>query len=212
MKYMNLKTLTLMLSASVLLTFTGCGSNGTPSDSGFGDTTPPTITPGEGELGYQTILPNGDIEYVDYTGNTRVSPPSAADAEYHTGKGYGSTLFDSPENKCQNCHNELYDTWQSSMHGKSWTDPIFQSKFQDFLRTHINKIGENPTGSKEYTEAMIPKVAQTCIKCHAPGAFYAGDFQAKLTTLTNAATTADLDAAKISDQYNLASPTSTYDA
>jgi hypothetical protein len=28
---------------------------------------------------------------------------------------------------------------------KSWTDPIFQSKFQDFLRTHINKIEEDKT-------------------------------------------------------------------
>lgn len=224
MKYTNFKTLALMFSASAVLALTGCGTEGTSTDSGFGDTTPPPgVTPppdsnttppepGPGELGYQTILPNGDIEYVDYTGGTRVSPPSAAKAEYHTGIGYGSTVFDSPKNKCQNCHNELYDTWENSMHGKSWTDPIFQSKFQDFLRTHINKIGENPTGTKEYTEAMIPKVAQTCIKCHAPGAFYAGDFKAVLTTLKAGATTADLNASKINDQYNLASTTSKYDA
>jgi hypothetical protein len=106
---------------------------------------------------------------VDYTGGTRISPESAAKAEYHTGLNYGNTLFDSAEKKCQNCHNELYDTWKNSMHGKSWVDPIFQSKFQDFLRTHINKIGE--TLDIEYTEAMFPKVAQTCIKCHAPGAY-----------------------------------------
>ncbi len=44
------------------------------------------------------------------------------------------------------------------MHGKSWVDPIFQSKLQDFLRTHINKIGEDKTavGGIVYTEAMIP--------------------------------------------------------
>ncbi|PHR56886.1 MAG: hypothetical protein COA44_07190 [Arcobacter sp.] len=160
----------------------------------------------------ETLATIGEsIDYIDYLGNTRTAAATAGAAEYHTGKGYGNTLFGSADNKCQNCHNELYDTWKSSMHGKSWTDPIFQSKMQDFLRTHINKIGENPTGSKEYTEAMIPKVAQTCIKCHAPGAFYAGDFKATLTTLKAGATTDDLLAAKINDQYNLASTTTIFD-
>ena len=163
------------------------------------------------KLGTQVVV--GDtIHYVDYKGEVRKSPKTAAAAEYHTGTGYGSTLFDSPKNKCQNCHNELYDTWENSMHGKSWTDPIFQSKFQDFLRTHINKIGENPTGTKEYTEAMIPKVAQTCIKCHAPGAYYAGDFSAVLEVIKANATTADLNDSKLTLQENLASTTTTYDA
>jgi len=214
MKYTNFKTLALMLSASALLALTGCGSEGTSTDSGFGDTT----TPGPGELGYQTILADGTVDYVDYTGETRNAVATVAESEYHTGLKYGNTLFDSADKKCQNCHNELYDTWKSSMHGKSWTDPIFQSKFQDFLRTHINKIEEDKTTSGTapnngivYTEEMIPKVAQTCIKCHAPGAYYAGDFKATLVSLKDAATTADLDAAKVNDQSNLASTTSTYD-
>ena len=180
------KALFLGASTVLILMLSGCGDD---------DSTPAATT----------------VDYIDYLGETRTAPITAGAAEYHTGKGYGNTLFDSADNKCQNCHNELYDTWKSSMHGKSWTDPIFQSKMQDFLRTHINKIGENPTGTKEYTEAMIPKVAQTCIKCHAPGAFYAGDFKANLTVLKAGATTADLDAAKINDQYNLASTTSTFD-
>ena len=46
MKYTNFKTLALMLSASALLALTGCGSEGTSTDSGFGSTTPPpVITP-----------------------------------------------------------------------------------------------------------------------------------------------------------------------
>ncbi len=210
---LNTKALTLLLTIGVVFSLSGCGGSST-------STVTDTVTetdPAPGELGYQTILPDGSIEYVDYTGGTRVAPPSAADAEYHTGTTYGNTLFDSADKKCQNCHNELYDTWKSSMHGKSWVDPIFQSKFQDFLRTHINKIDENKTTSGTapnngivYTEAMIPKVAQTCIKCHAPGAYYAGDFKATLTKLKDDATTADLDAAKVNDQSNLASPTSTY--
>ncbi|HEO98190.1 MAG: hypothetical protein JW682_00080 [Campylobacterales bacterium] len=96
----------------------GCGSNSS-SESG----------PKEGELGYQTTLSDGNISYVDYKGEERIAVSSAAEAEYHTGTGYGHTLFDSADKKCQNCHNELYDTWKGSMHGKSWSDPIFQSKF-----------------------------------------------------------------------------------
>ncbi|MEA2073200.1 MAG: hypothetical protein U9O86_06400, partial [Campylobacterota bacterium] len=68
------------------------------------------------KLGTQVVI--GDtINYIDYKGETRKAPLSAAKAEYHTGTGYGNTLFDSAENKCQNCHNELYDTWEGSMHG-----------------------------------------------------------------------------------------------
>ena len=217
MKPTHTKLITLIFSILTLFALSGCGSSGTPSDTQLiGEsetpTTPPT-EPAEGELGHQTILPDGSIDYVDYTGATRNSVATAAEAEYHTGLGYGSTLFDSADKKCQNCHNELYDTWKSSMHGKSWTDPIFQSKFQDFLRTHINKIGEDKTasGGLEYTEAKFKGVAQTCIKCHAPGAYYAGDFQATIEVLSENADTAALDAAKANEQTNLASSTSTYD-
>ncbi|MEA1918786.1 MAG: hypothetical protein U9N52_03015, partial [Campylobacterota bacterium] len=111
-----------------------------------------------------------------------------------------------------------YDTWKGSMHGKSWTDPIFQSKFQDFLRTHINKIEEDKTGAVGvdgitgivYSEQKFVGVAQTCIKCHAPGAYYAGDFKASLELIKEGATTQDLKDAVENNQSNLASPTSTY--
>ena len=78
----------------------------------------------------------------------RNAPPSAGDAEVIAGVGYGHTLFDSADNKCQHCHNDLYDTWKTSMHAKSWKDPIFQSKYQDFLRLQASKIGATgPTGT-----------------------------------------------------------------
>ena len=198
---LNVKALTLLLSAGIVLSLTGCGGgSSTPAE------TPPAEEPG---LGDQTILSDGSIEYVDYTGGTRIAPPSAADAEYHTGTGYGSTLFDSPKNKCMNCHNELYDTWESSMHGKSWTDPIFQSKFQDFLRTHLAKIGQHPNTDEDLsttddgilyqqkdiiggdgvgnTKNMFSSgAALTCIKCHAPSAYYAGDAKVTVTDLGDA--------------------------
>jgi hypothetical protein len=153
----------------------------------------------------------GTLTYTDYLGNQRTAVATAGDAEYHTGTGYGNTMFDSADKKCQNCHNELYDTWKSSMHGKSWTDPIFQSKFQDFLRTHIAKIGSNPTGTLEYTETKFKGVAQTCIKCHAPGAYYAGDVQVTLTALGTNPTTADLTAAQANNQANSMATTGAFD-
>lgn len=167
---------------------------------------------GDLALGDQITLADGSINYIDYKGAIRNAPASAAAAEYHTGKGYGHTLFDSADKKCQNCHNELFDTWKGSMHGKSWSDPIFQSKFQDFLRVHIAKIGTNPTGTKEYTETVFKGAAQTCIKCHAPGAYYAGDFKVEITSLKESGVvTADLTDAQANNQSNLASTTSTYD-
>ncbi|MDH5638188.1 MAG: cytochrome c family protein, partial [Nitrospinota bacterium] len=70
--------------------------------------------------------------------------------------GFGNSVFESAEQKCQHCHYDLYNTWADSMHAKSWSDPIFQSLYQRFL-THLmeNKIGvSGPTG------AITTKVAQ----------------------------------------------------
>ena len=157
-------------------------------------------------LGTQVIV--GDtINYVDYNGEVRKAPLSAAAAEFHTGAGIGKTLFDSADDKCQNCHNELYDTWKGSMHGQSWVDPIFQSKFQDFLRTHLAKIGEHKDSDDNLqttddgiryqekgliagdTKKMFSSgAAPTCIKCHAPGAYYAGDYNVTVVDLNMSAT------------------------
>jgi hypothetical protein len=107
------------------------------------------------------------------------------DVEVIANTGYGHTLFDSADKKCQHCHNDLYDTWKTSMHAKSWEDPLFQAKYQDFLRLQISKIGaQGPTGT--YGEGTIQKTAQVCVKCHAPTAFYSGDYQIKLTPIGTA--------------------------
>lgn len=111
-------------------------------------------------------------------GRTDLTGPGEAEVIANT--GYTHTLFDSAEDKCQHCHNDLYDTWKTSMHAKSWADPIFQSKYQDFLRLQASKIGaEGPTGT--YGEGTIQKSGQVCIKCHAPTAFYSGDYKITLT-------------------------------
>jgi len=118
----------------------------------------------------------------DTDGRTDLTGPG--EAEVIAGIGYEHTLFDSADNKCQHCHNDLYDTWKKSMHAKSWADPIFQSKYQDFLRLQASKIGAvGPTGT--YKEGTIQKSGQVCIKCHAPTAFYSGDYKITLTEVGN---------------------------
>ena len=127
-------------------------------------------------------------------GRTDLEGPG--DAEVIAGTGYEHTLFDSADNKCQHCHNDLYDTWKTSMHAKSWEDPIFQSKYQDFLRLQASKIGaEGPTGTygtgpvsgvdgdgnNYYLTGTIQKTGQVCVKCHAPTAFYSSDYKITLT-------------------------------
>jgi hypothetical protein len=129
-------------------------------------------------------------------GRTDLDGPG--DAEVIAGTGYTHTLFDSADNKCQHCHNDLYDTWKTSMHAKSWKDPIFQSKYQDFLRLQASKIGAtgpskpytygtgpvsgtDDNGNDYYMSGVIQKTGQVCIKCHAPTAFYSEDYKITLT-------------------------------
>jgi hypothetical protein len=153
------------------------------------------------------------ITYTDHKGQTRMAAAEQGDAESETGIGYQHTLFDSADQKCQHCHNELYDTWKTSMHAKSWSDPIFQSAHQDFFRTHITKIGTNPTGEREYTTTTFKGAAKTCIKCHAPAALYSGDYQVSIDPLPisgSIATTKEFTKAKAVHEVNLAS-TSQYD-
>jgi hypothetical protein len=147
------------------------------------------------------------ITYMDHKGQIRTAAAKAGDAESKTGTGYQHTLFDSANNKCQHCHNELYDTWKTSMHAKSWSDPIFQSLHQDFLRTHITKIGTNPTGEREYTTTIFKGAAKTCSKCHAPAALYSGDYQVSIDPLPisgSVATTEEFTKAKAEHEANLA--------
>ncbi|HEY9129804.1 MAG TPA: multiheme c-type cytochrome [Sulfurovum sp.] len=188
---LNVKSLMLVLGTGIVFSLSGCGG---------GSSTPTDTEPGPGEVGYQVISEDGlTVTYLDANLNERNATVTTAAAEYHTGVNFGNTLFDSADKKCQNCHNELYDTWKSSMHGQSWADPIFQSKFQDFLRTHLAKIGEQPDGGILYqqkdiidgdgvgtTKNMFSGAAQTCIKCHAPGAYYAGDVRVTVTDLGDA--------------------------
>lgn len=169
---LNGKALTLLLSAGIIFSLSGCGGGSSTS----------TIT--------ETTTEEPTVE-------SRTDLAHAGEAEFPTGIHYGNTLFDSADKKCQNCHFELYDTWKTSMHAKSWTDGIFQTKYQEYLRIQLSSIGK--TGTPNYTPGTITGPGSTtvgtgvgavtysdvrngggtsrvCLKCHAPGAYYAGDF------------------------------------
>ena len=80
------------------------------------------------------------------------------------------------------------------MHAKSWKDPLFQAKYQDFLRLQISKIGSiHPKSGDEYLPGMVSKAAQVCIKCHAPGAYYSGDYNFELDPIDEDPAIADMD-------------------
>ena len=180
---LNVKSLMLVLSTGIVFSLNGCGGG--------------SSTPAETE-----------ITYTDYKGEPRTAALTPGDAEVLAGTGYQHTLFDTAEKKCQNCHNRLYDTWASSMHSKSWSDKVFQSKHQDFLRTHLAKIGAENDGVT-YTTTTFGKVGKTCAKCHAPAAIYSNDYDITLTEHDNPVTdlnTTEWSTLKASLESNLTDP------
>lgn len=53
---------------------------------------------------------------------------------------------------CGKCHEDIYEVWKTSVHGQSFTDPIFQA------------------GLAQAIASRGSEVAQTCLTCHSPGA------------------------------------------
>ncbi len=91
--------------------------------------------------------------------------------------GYGNTLFESANRYCMHCHYDLHETWNNSMHAKSWSDPIFQKLYQAFLKHLVSeKLGKTgPTGTLDIAKAQ--QVGKICLGCHAPTALYSQDFK-----------------------------------
>jgi len=58
---------------------------------------------------------------------------------------------DIPSSTCGKCHQDIYEVWRTSVHSRSFNDPIFQAG----LAQAITAEGEG--------------VAQTCLTCHSPG-------------------------------------------
>lgn len=60
---------------------------------------------------------------------------------------------------CAQCHQEIHSMWRRSMHGKSFSDPIFQVSY---MRAYLETGG---------------KARRTCLRCHAPAAALTGDLE-----------------------------------
>ncbi len=132
--------------------------------------------------------------------NPRNAAPTPGDSEVIAAKGYQHTLFDSAEDKCQHCHNDLYDTWTQSGHSEAWTGSIFQAQFQGVLRGRINQLDLSAPGADKTFKGRV----NFCLKCHAPGAVYSDDTLVTVEEL--APDTSNFGAVKAANESNLAGP------
>lgn len=62
---------------------------------------------------------------------------------------------------CAECHQQIHSMWQRSMHGLSFSDPVFQVSY---MRAYLETAG---------------KASATCLRCHAPVAALTGDLELK---------------------------------
>lgn len=65
-----------------------------------------------------------------------------------------------PVETCADCHSEIYEQWENSMHSLSHTDPIY-NRVAKFLRQGL-------IDNDEIEEA------ESCVKCHTPVGFVSG--------------------------------------
>jgi nitrate/TMAO reductase-like tetraheme cytochrome c subunit len=67
-------------------------------------------------------------------------------------------VFTSSET-CAECHEQIHSLWRHSMHGMSFSDPIFQVSY---MRAYF-EVGR--------------EASETCLRCHAPAAALTGDLE-----------------------------------
>ncbi len=146
------------------------------------------------------------------TENPRNAAASPGDAEVIAETGYQHTVFDSATEKCQHCHNDLYDTWTKSGHSVAWKGGIFQGEFQNVVRARINQLSLAPAdeGEKMANHKTFKGRVKFCIKCHAPAAWYSNDIKIDLEEIPLAEgetlTREKLGELKAANESNLAGP------
>jgi len=62
---------------------------------------------------------------------------------------------------CQFCHADIFELWKHSLHSQSYSDPPFQAAY---IKLMLQEGGD---------------AVKTCLRCHAPAAFIARDFDLK---------------------------------
>ena len=103
--------------------------------------------------------------------------------------------FINPET-CKDCHNEIFEQWENSMHNLAHQDPIY-ARVSQFL-------------IKGLTDKQEIEEAETCVKCHTPVGYAAGfptktsDDLSKTAPIARLGVQCDYchSAEKISQMYN----------
>jgi hypothetical protein len=75
------------------------------------------------------------------------------------GAGFDKPREYSPSSQCRDCHADISDQQQRSMHARSFTNPVFQAQYFGELLPKIK------------TRSRLRKEASGCIACHAPVSF-----------------------------------------
>ncbi len=144
--------------------------------------------------------------------NPRNALANPGEAEVIADTGYKHTVFDSAKEKCQHCHNDLYDTWTKSGHSVAWKGPIFQSQFQNVVRARLTQLSLSPDDEETKTsnQKKFKGRVKFCVKCHAPAAWYSNDIKIDLEEIPLATnetlTKAKLAELKAANETNLAGP------
>jgi len=96
----------------------------------------------------------------------------------HTGGPVKSGDFEPPE-VCKECHTEIYNQWNGSMHSNAWHDPVFQAlwklgtketnglteKLCVGCHTAIGTVSEEIANKDEKGEYLISPIAQKGVQC-----------------------------------------------
>ncbi len=143
--------------------------------------------------------------------NPRNAKATPGEAEVIANTGYQHTVFDSAKEKCQHCHNDLYDTWNQSGHSVAWKGPIFQGQFQNVVRARLTQLSLAPEdeATKMENHKKFKGRVQFCVKCHAPAAYYSGDIKIDLEEISTggeALTKAKLAELKTANEDNVVGP------
>ncbi len=99
--------------------------------------------------------------YGGFHGQSQTANASAVELTYEQ----TSEQYAGPET-CKTCHEELYDTWQSTRHAQAFSSPIFQRDWvaegSDFSCLECHTTGYNASNSSYAHEGV------TCESCHGP--------------------------------------------
>ena len=142
--------------------------------------------------------------------NPRNAKATPGEAEVVADTGYQHTVFDSAKEKCQHCHNDLYDTWTQSGHSVAWKGPIFQSQFQNVVRGRITQLDLSTAATKANNTKTFKGRVKFCVKCHAPAAWYSDDIKIDIEEIAlgdgEVLDKAKLAELKAANESNLAGP------